>query len=217
MKNLFESTNWIGFAAAGLLVLISVAAIYWAAAPGTPAKRELKLPPIANADIKPGFTGKQAFGLWTLVCQDMKPQATPAAAGTEPAPKRMCRTNAQMTVRGPNNAVLLAAGFNVVVMDTKDTPAILFRLPPAAAAGKNANFVIDKNTTFQAPLRCSQKECLVQGALPAEALDQMKAGHTLSLIYTVKDKKQQEKKVRVDQLLHGFRQSFDAMTRAISA
>jgi hypothetical protein len=45
----------------------------------------------------------------------------------------------------------------------------------------------------------------------------MKAGKTLSLIYTIKDRQQQDKKVRVDQLLHGFSQSYDAMTRAISA
>jgi hypothetical protein len=44
----------------------------------------------------------------------------------------------------------------------------------------------------------------------------MRAGHTLSLIYTVKDRQQQDKKVRVDQLLHGFRQSYDAMAKAIS-
>jgi invasion protein IalB len=215
MKNLFESTNWIGYAAAAMLVLISVAAIYWASAPGTPTKPELKLPPIAEADIKPGFVGTQPFGLWTLVCQSVKAPATPAA-GAEPAPKRVCRTNARMTVKGPNNAVLLAAGFNILMMDTKATPAILFRLPPAASAATNANFVIDKNTTFQAPLRCTKKECIVQGALPADALNQMKEGHTLSLIYTVKDRQQQPKKVRVDQLLHGFRQSYDAMARAIS-
>jgi invasion protein IalB len=214
MKNLFESTNWIGYAAAVVLVLVSAAAIYWASAPTGPATPQMKLPPIAEANIKPGFVGQQAFGLWTLVCQNVKPPAT-APAGQQ-APKRICRTNAQMKVKGPNNAVLLAAGFNVVMLDTKASPAILFRLPPAAQAGQKANFAIDKNTTFQAPLRCTQKECVVQGALPAEALDQMRAGHTLSLIYTVKDRQQQDKKVRVDQLLHGFRQSYDAMAKAIS-
>jgi hypothetical protein len=39
----------------------------------------------------------------------------------------------------------------------------------------------------------------------------------LSLVYTIKDNRQQDRKIRVDQLLHGFRQSFDAMARAITA
>lgn len=214
MKNL--STNWIGYAVALVLVLVTAAAVYWSRSTG-PTQQAVNLPPIAEAKIPKGFVGQQAFGLWTLVCQNVKPPATPPAAGQEPTPKRVCRTNARMTVKGPNNAVLLAAGFNVVMMDTKATPAILFRLPPAARAAQSANFVIDKNTTFKAPLRCSTTECVVQGALPAEALDQMKAGHTLSLIYTIKDRQQQDKKVRVDQLLHGFRQSYDAMTQAIAA
>lgn len=219
MKNLFESTNWIGFGAVGVLVLISVAAIFWASSsgsgPGQPPV--VKLPPIANANIQPGFQGTQPFGLWTLVCQNVKPPATPPAAGQPAPPKRVCRTNARMTVRGPNNAVLLAAGFNVIMMDTKQTAAILFRVPPAAAAADSVNFAIDENTMFKAPLRCTKTECLVQGALPAEALEQMKKGRTLSLIYTIKDKQQQDKKVRVDQLLHGFSQSYTAMTKAISA
>lgn len=219
MKKLFDSTNWIGYAAVVALVVISFAVIFWASStgPGPGVRPPINLPPIANADIQPGFVGQQAFGLWTLVCQNAKPPATPPAAG-QPAPaKRLCRTNARMTVKGPNNAVLLAAGFNVIMIDTKQTPAILFRVPPAAAAADSANFAIDENTMFKAPVRCTKNECVVQGALPAEALEQMKNGRTLSLIYTIKDKQQQDKKVRVDQLLHGFSQSYDAMTKAISA
>jgi invasion protein IalB len=219
MKNLFDSTNWIGYAAAVVLVVLSFAAIFWAGSTGTGpgGQQAVNLPPIAKANIEPGFVGQQPFGLWTLVCQNAKRPVTPPAAGQEQPPKRLCRTNARMTVRGPNNAVLLAAGFNVVMMDTKKTAAILFRLPPSARAADSANFAIDENTMFKAPLRCSEKECIVQGALPADALEQMKTGRTLSLIYTIKDRQQQDKKVRVDQLLHGFSQSYDAMTRAISA
>lgn len=217
MKKFFDSTNWVGYAAAAVLVVISFAAIFWASQPA-PKQQAVKLPPIAEVDIKPGFVGQQPFGLWTLVCQNVKPPAEGATppAGTTP-PKRVCRTNARMTVRGPNNAVLLAAGFNVLMLDTQKAPAILFRLPPSARAAESADFAVDKNTTFKAPLRCTQKECLLQGALPAEAIEQMRTGHTLSVIYTVKDRQQHDKKVRVDQLLHGFRQSYDAMTRAISA
>jgi len=221
MKNILNSNNWIGYSAVGVLILISLVAVFWGrntgpgqvAAPGT----AVKLPPIAAADIKPGFVGSQPFGLWTLVCQNLKPPATPPAEGQAAPPKRVCRTNARMTVKGPNNAVLLAAGFNVLMMDTKQTPAIMFRVPPAASAADSANFVIDKNTMFKAPLRCTKTECVVQGALPPEALEQMKKGRALSLIYTIKDKQQQDKKVRVEQLLHGFKQSYDAMTKAIAA
>jgi invasion protein IalB len=219
MKNLFESTNWIGYGAVGALVLISLAAVFWSSStgPGPGQKPATKLPPIANADIKPGFVGTQPFGLWTLICQNVKPPATPPAEGQAAPPKRVCRTNARMTVKGPNNAVLLAAGFNVLMMDTKQTPAILFRVPPAARAADSANFAIDENTMFKAPLRCTKNECLIQGALPPEALEQMKKGSKLSVIYTIKDKQQQDKKVRVEQLLHGFSQSYDAMAKAISA
>lgn len=218
MKNLFDSTNWVGYAAAVVLVLLSFAAVFWAGrtGPGPGSRPAIKLPPIANADIKPGFVGSHPFGLWTLVCQNMKPPPSPPAAGQDAPPTRVCRTNARMTVKGPNNAVLLAAGFNVIMINTKQTPAILFRVPPAAAAADSANFAIDENTMFKAPVRCTKNECVVQGALPADALEQMKTGRTLSLIYTIKDKQQQNKKVRVDQLLHGFSQSYDAMTRAIA-
>jgi invasion protein IalB len=122
-----------------------------------------------------------------------------------------------MTMRGPNNAMLLAAGFNVLMLDTKKTPAILLRLPPSARAAASADFAIDQNTTFQAPLRCTAKECLLQAALPVEAVEQMRSGQTLSVIYTVKDRRQQDRKVQVDQPLHGFRQSYDAMVRAMAA
>ncbi|MDZ4868327.1 MAG: invasion associated locus B family protein [Alphaproteobacteria bacterium] len=218
MKNLFDS-NVVRYAGIGALVVIAFAAIFWASSTGTgpSGPQAVRLPPIANANIQPGFVGSQPFGLWTLSCQNMKPSATPPAAGQEAPPKRICRTNARMTVRGPNNAILLAAGFNVLMMDTKKVPAIMFRVPPSASAADSANFMIDEKTMFKAPLRCTKTECIVQGALPPEALAQMKAGKTLSLIYTIKDRQQQDKKVRVDQLLHGFSQSYDAMTRAISA
>lgn len=213
MKDLFESTNWIGYAAAVVLVIVSFAAVYFASQPVS-RQSAIQLPAITDVDVKPGFVGRQPFGLWTLFCENLKAPETAPPEG-QPRPKRVCRTNARMTVRGPNNALLLAAGFNVVMLDTTKTPGILFRLPPSARAAANANFAIDKNTMFKAPLRCSQTECLLQGALPPEALEQMRSGHTLSLIYTIKDREQKNKTVRVDQLLHGFRQSYDAMTRAI--
>jgi invasion protein IalB len=214
MKELFDSTNWIGYGAAIVLIAVSFAAAFFAKPPA-PQSRAVQLPPIVEADLQPGFVGRQSFGLWTLICEELKAPETAPPEGETP-PKRLCRTNAQLTVQGPNNAKLLAAGFNVVMMDTKPMAAIVFRLPPSARAAKHANFAIDANTMFEAPLRCTEKECLVQGALPPDALEQMRTGRTLSLIYTVKDRQQQNKKVRVDQLLHGFRQSYDAMTRAIS-
>lgn len=214
MKDLFDSTSWIGYGAALALIGVSFAAAYLVKAPA-PEQRTVELPAIAAVEVPPGFVGRQPFGLWTLICEDLKQPETPPADGETP-PKRLCRTNAQLMVRGPNNASLLAAGFNVVMMDTKPVAAIVFRLPPTARAAATANFAIDENAMFEAPLRCGEKECLVQGALPADALEQMRAGKTLSLVYTVKDRQQQDKKVRVDQLLHGFRQSYDAMALAMS-
>lgn len=213
MKDLFDSTNWLGYAAAVVLILVSFAAVFFSTN-SAPPQRAVQLPPIAAADIKPGFVGKQPFGLWTLVCQNLKtPEAT--AEGATP-PKRFCRTNALMKVRGPNNAILLAAGFNVIMIDTQPKAGILFRLPPSAGAADSANFSIDKNTMFKAPLRCTAKECLLQGALPPDALEQMRSGRTLSVVYTVLDREKKPRKVRVDQLLHGFRQSYDAMARAMA-
>jgi invasion protein IalB len=154
------------------------------------------------------FVGQHRFGLWTLICEDV------AAAS---APAHLCRSNALMTVRGPNNAALLAAAFNIVMMKSQPRPGMMFRLPPAASAADNINFAIDGNAMFKAPLKCSPTECLAQGAIPEDAIAQMREGRTLSLIYTVKDRAQQERKVRIDQLLHGFRESYDAMVRAVMA
>jgi invasion protein IalB len=199
---MFASTNWVGFAAALALILLSLAAVFFSG-------HLSRLPPIAEAKIDPGFVGQHKFGLWTLICENV---VAPGAT----APARLCRSNARMMVRGPNNAALLAAGFNIVMMKSQPGPGMLFRLPPAAGAADSVSFSIDKNSLFKAPLKCSQTECVAQGALPKEAIDQMRAGQMLSLIYTIKDREQKPRQVRVDQLLHGFRQSYDAMARAIT-
>ena len=212
MNKLFDSANWKIFAAVGALVLISLAAVIWSSRT-TRGPLGNALPPIQEASIKGGFVGAQPFGLWVLVCENMKP----TAATTQPAAKRVCRTNTRVTVRGPNNAMLLAAGLNVVMTDTQKGPGLLVRLPPAARAADSVNFAVDKNTMFKVPLRCSKTECLAQGALPADAVAQMRDGKTLSILYTVKDKTQKDRKVRIDQLLHGFRQSYDAMKSAMAA
>ncbi|MCE9521434.1 MAG: invasion associated locus B family protein [Alphaproteobacteria bacterium] len=207
MKQLFESNRWMAFAAAFVVIIISAAAIVFASRPSlTPP-----LPPIKSAQIAPGFVGKHQFGLWMLVCE-----TPPPAAAETPVPKHLCRANARMTVRTPNsNTPMLAAGFNIIMADTQASPGLLFRLPPAARAAGTINFFIDANTTFQAPLRCSQQECFAQGAVPPAAIEQMRNGRTLSLVYTVKDRQQKDIKVRVDQLLHGFRQAYDGMVKAM--
>ncbi len=211
MKRLFETSTLVGIGAVVALIWVSVLAYQWSRdhRPGE-GQQAVRLPPIQNVDIEPGFVGKQAFGLWTLSCHNVQQQGDAAA-------KRLCLTNAKMTVRGPNNSAVLAAGFNVVMMNTQPAPGILFVLPLGARASESVSFAVDKNTAFKAPVKCNAKQCLVQGALPAEAVEQLRTGRTLSLIYTVKDRRQQDRKIRIDQLLHGFRQSFDAMSRAIAA
>ena len=202
---MFQS-NWVGFAAATVLILTSPAAVFFAGRPARGPGR-VALPAIQQAKIEPGFVGQHRFGLWTLICEN----ATAAAA-----PVRLCRANARITVRGPNNAALLAAGFNIVMMKSQARPGMMFRLPPAASAADSVNFAIDANTMFKAPLTCSKTECLAQGAVPEAAIEQMRTGKTLSLIYTVEDRTQADRKVRVDQLLHGFRESYDAMLSAMA-
>jgi invasion protein IalB len=208
MKAFFESGTWVGVLAILALIGVSVAAAYLTQ---KPVSHAVRLPLVKNVDVPPGFVGKQSFGLWTLMCQNFQGE-TPEAPT-----KRLCRTNARMTVAGPNNTKVLAAGFNIVMMSNQSGPGVLFQLPPAAAAADAAHFAIDKNTSFRAPVKCDARQCMVQGALPPEAIDQLRTGHTLSLVYTVKDRAQQERKIRVDQLLHGFRQSYDAMTRAMTS
>ncbi len=209
---MYGSTNWMGFAAAVVLILISLAAVFFSGRKAQAPQGAQLLPPIVPARIEPGFVGQHKFGLWTLICENLVLQA-----GAQPSPVRVCRTNARMMVRGPGNAPLLAAGFNVVMMKTQSSPGMLFRLPPSARAADSVDFAIDENTMFKAPLKCSQTECIAQGALPPQAVEQMRKGTKLSLIYTVKDRAEQDRKVRVDQPLHGFRESFEAMARAISA
>ena len=212
MKRLFETSTLVGIGAVVALIWVSVLAYQWSREhrPGPPQQQALKLPPIQAVDIEPGFVGKQAFGLWTLSCHNVQKPGEDAA-------KRLCLTNAKMTVRGPNNTPVLAAGFNVVMMNTQPSPGILFVLPLGARASESVSFAIDQNSAFKAPIKCNAKQCLVQGALPKEAVEQLRVGRTLSLVYTVKDRQQQDRKVRIDQLLHGFRQSFDAMSRAVTA
>jgi invasion protein IalB len=206
-----SSMIWAGLAAAVVVVLITVAAMMNSANHPDSGK-DAPLPAIQAANIEPGFTGKHVFGLWTLICESAPPKADAAAA-----PVRYCRTNARMLVRGMDNIAMLAAGFNVVMTKSQPGPGIIFRIPPAASAAPTLNFVIDENSMFEAPLRCNEKECMAQGALPAEAVEQMRNGKILALIYTVKDASNQDKKVRVEQRLHGFKESFDAMARAIQA
>ncbi len=209
---MLNSTNWVGYISAVALIAISFAAVLLAPKHRNAQQTaEAQLPPIIPANVQPGFLGTHTFGFWTLICENVQPQA---AAGTPPEqPKRICRSNAQKRVRS-NNQVMLAAGFNVLYAGPQKSPAVLFRLPPSASAGDHVDFAIDDNTMFQAPMgRCTPKECIVQGMLPAPALAQLKTGRTLSLIYTAKIN-QQNRPIRVDQLLHGFRESFDALTKA---
>jgi len=195
--------------AVAAIVALSVAAVYLGA--GQFGSDRANMPPIVEADIPPGFVGQHRFGLWTLVCE-----SSPSKDGEE-LPAHICRANARVMIRAGGGArPLLAAGLNIVMMKTQPGPAMVFRLPPAANAADSIDFAIDDNTTFKAPLQCSQRECIARGALPAEAVEQLKVGERLSIVYTVKDQKAQDRKVRVDQQLYGFRQAFDAMTRAVS-
>lgn len=221
---MLNSTNWVGYISAITLIAVSFAAAFLThkqpqpgqPSPGLgPAAVEItappstaeELPPILPADVDPTFMGTHAFGYWTLVCENVH---SPAMAGVE---RRICRSNAQKRVRA-NDQVLLAAGFNVLYAGPNKEPAVLFRLPPSASAGDHVDFAIDDNTTFQAPMgRCSADGCIVQGILPAQALAQMKTGHTLSIIYTA-SVNQGARAVRVDQSLYGFPESFDALTKA---
>jgi hypothetical protein len=49
--------------------------------------------------------------------------------------------------------------------------------------------------------------------LPAQALAQMKTGKVLSIVYTA-NVDEKPRQVRVDQLLYGFPESFEALTKA---
>jgi len=215
MLSIFTRLGWPAYAGGSVVLFaLTLTVIFWSGGDGSNQSAQENLPPVQTADIPPGFVGEQPFGAWKLVCQNVQAPATAAAAS---APKRLCRANARTVVNGPNNQKLLAAGFNVLMIDTVDHPAIMFRLPLGARAATSIGFAIDKNTVFTAPLKCTKKECVAQGALPAEALKQMRAGQKLMVIYTIRDKEQKEKKVRVDQLLYGFPQAFEAMQTAMES
>ena len=209
---MLNSTNWLGYISAIMLIGISFAAVFLAQSlPGARQVGPLQLPPIIHLEVDASFTGNHTFGFWTLVCENVKPHMPAGAPAV--AARRICRTNAQKRVQS-NDQILLAAGFNVLFVGPEKQPGVLFRLPPSASAGDHINFAVDKNAMFQAPLgRCSADECIVQGMLPPEALDQMKVGSTLTVIYTasIDDK---NRAIQVEQSLHGFRESFDALTKA---
>jgi invasion protein IalB len=206
-----QTSTWVGVVAIGMLVLVSLAAAFWASNRRPAEQSAVQLPPVKEVKIEPGFVGNQKFGFWTLQCENIEP-----AADDRPG-KRVCLTNANTLIAGPNNKPVMAAGFNIVMMNTQPVPGALFKLPPSASASTSVQFSIDKNTFFTAPLTCSEKQCLAQGALPAEAVDQLRKGHTLTLTYEIKDRADRNRKIRVDQLLHGFRQSYDAMAAAMKS
>lgn len=213
---MLNSTNWVGYASALVLVIISAAAVLLA--PSREERRARPLPPIVPMEQVPAnYIGNHAFGLWTLVCSNEKtPQPAPQPGVVPPAPevKRVCRSNAQSIVRGPNNQNLLAAGFNIMLSGPQKTTAILFRLPPAAKAANQINFGVDQNPMFKAsPMRCSQKDCIVVGNLPEQALAQLKTGKVLTVVYTA-NVGQQKRPVRVTHSLHGFREAYDALVKA---
>ena len=209
---MLNSTNWVGYMSAVALIAVSFAAVLFGPKHQVGGQvSEAQLPPIIPATVGADYLGTHTFGLWTLICENVQPKAP---AGSPPAAaKRICRANAQKRVRA-NNQTLLAAGFNVLYAGVQKQPAVLFRLPPSASAGDHVDFAIDNNTMFQAPMgHCTPNECVVQGVLPAQALAQLKTGRVLSLIYTANINRQ-KRPIRVDQLLHGFRESFDALTKA---
>ncbi len=210
---MLNSTNRIvAVAVIVVLAAMTAAAIYFGAGKFSPGRSNANLPPVETADIAPGFVGQHRFGLWTLLCESVRSKTA------EAPPVHICRANARVTVRaGGGTQQLLAAGLNVVMMKTQPGPAMLFRLPPAASAADSIDFAIDDHTTFKAPLRCTPNECIAQGALPADAVEQLRSGKKLSIVYSVRDRQNQEQRVRVDQDLHGFREAFDAMARAVSA
>jgi invasion protein IalB len=212
---MLNSTNWVGYISAIALIAVSFAAAFVGAkkaGPGQIGAIAPQLPPIFPASVDANFSGTHTFGLWTLICETVHPPAAPGALAPPPD-RRICRVNAQKRVRA-NNQVLLAAGFNVLYAGPTKQPAVLFRLPPTANAGDHVDFAVDNNTTFQAPMgNCTPGGCIVQGILPAQALAQMKTGHVLSVVYTA-NINQKAQAVRVDQLLYGFPESFDALTKA---
>ena len=213
MTDTFSRLGWPAFAGLGVMLLLGTLAFYLT---GTlrHSRHEPQLPPIPPANIQAGFVGEMPFGAWKLMCQNLQ---QPAAEAQAAAPKRLCRANARVMVKTKGDQQILAAGFNVLMIDTIDHPAIMFRLPLGARAAQTIGFAIDKNTLFRAPVRCSDKECVAQGALPAEALEQMKAGKTLMLVYTVRDREQKDHKIRVDQMLYGFPEAFSAMSVAMAS
>jgi len=214
MTGALSRLGWPAFAGMGVMLLLGVMAFYLSGTHHS-SRGQPQLPPIPPVSISPGFVGELPFGAWKLVCQGLQPSSSSSAAAS--APKRLCRANARVLVKGKGDQQILAAGFNVLMIDTVDHPAIMFRLPLGARVASSISFAIDKNTLFTAPLRCTDKECVAQGALPATALDQMKAGKTLMLVYTVKDKDLKDRKIRVEQMLYGFPEAFAAMSVAMAS
>jgi hypothetical protein len=59
MKRLFETSTLVGIAAVAALIWVSVVAIQWSRE-NRQGTAPVRLPPIQNVTIEPGFVGKQA-------------------------------------------------------------------------------------------------------------------------------------------------------------
>lgn len=217
-------SSWFAAVCAALLVLVPLIGFWAGSGPQPPAKAPSgpKLPAIIPFAPSSDFAGEHGYGLWTLFCRAIPTGAAigeAPAAPTNPdldaalAPPAIatsrCVTHAAIRVGQPPQVL---ASFNVTLVGAAHTPFVVFQVPAAAGAEKFVHFAVDRHEAFRAPLSgCDAGKCIVQTALPQEALAQMLQGTELRLRIYVGEAKQA---LNFGFPLHGFRESVDALKLA---
>lgn len=209
------STNWVGYASAGSLVLLSFLAIFL-----VKRNRELTpaLPPVALLDVQNGYVGEHDFGAWRLVCtaQAQAPSAADATGAPPPAAPDLgasqqgtprCHIRSQLAIRQGDKLQVLSATY-IFFRDGDPEPNIAILLPASAKGGEKIHFGIDNNKAFESPLSgCTEQQCITRGQLPEGAIAQFIGGQEFRIRFTAPDKRTPVLPMK----LHGFREAYAAL------
>lgn len=163
------------------------------------------LDPVVPFSPPPGYVGSHTYGLWTLKCSERS--RAPASPALE---KPRCHMQGLINARLPDNRIVSVVAIRIVRAGPQSVPFLVIYLPARSRGDGSILFAVDENNAFRAPVKaCAQTTCRIESALPAEALNQLLLGKVLKLQMAGPTPDQPAKFVYP---LHGFRESFDALT-----
>lgn len=163
------------------------------------------LSPVLHFTPPAGFVGSHTYGLWTLTCG--QPTAATSATGQE---NPRCHMQGMINARRADKSIVSLVAIRIVRAGPQNVPFLVIYLPIGSKGDGSILFAVDNNNAFRAPVKaCAQTTCRIESRLPADALNQFLIGKTLKLQMAGPSP---EQPARFAYPLHGFRESFDALT-----